>query len=203
MPEKKPPSDIKRASRTRPLGDGEKALWDAVTKDVKALQRKRHDVAQMSAEEAVVTHSRAKTADKPKASDVHGWITLEMPLPLPAKAHKKSKSSSQVDASLKKKALQGDLPIDGKIDLHGMTLARAHQKFSSFLRGHIEQGSRFLLIVTGKGTLGEGVIRKSFPHWCEEIGFAHSILLAHHAAPKHGGSGAFYILLRRSAKKSQ
>ncbi|MBL8640650.1 MAG: Smr/MutS family protein [Alphaproteobacteria bacterium] len=115
-------------------------------------------------------------------------------------------SSFQIDAALRKRFERGDLPIDGTIDLHGMTLAEAHKRFIEFAERHIRQGARLLLVITGKGSGNRpgsgtggriGVIRKNLPLWCEDRGLRPYILEYREAHLKHGGGGASYILLRR------
>jgi DNA-nicking Smr family endonuclease len=115
-------------------------------------------------------------------------------------------SSFQIDAALRKRFERGDLPIDGTIDLHGMTLAEAHKRFIKFAERHIREGSRLLLVITGKGSGNKpgsgtggrvGVIRRNLPLWCEDRGLRPYILQYREAHLKHGGGGASYILLRR------
>lgn len=107
-------------------------------------------------------------------------------------------SSFQVDTSLRKRFERGELPIDGKIDLHGMTLAEAHHRFIRFMDRKIKEGARFVLVVTGKGSGdGGGVIRRNLPLWCDDKSLKPYILQFAQAQPRHGGSGASYILLRR------
>ena len=94
------------------------------------------------------------------------------------------------------------MALDGAIDLHGLTVADAHGAFLKFVRTHIKQQSRMLLVITGKGRGGapgeKGAIRAALPSWIHEPDIEHSILKCAPASAKHGGKGAFYILLRRA-----
>ncbi len=128
---------------------------------------------------------------------ISGQISLETLMP-PQFLPTSHPSSFQVDGALKKKFERGELEIDGKIDLHGLTLSEAHQKFLSFITRNIKRGARILLIITGKGDGdSKGVIRKNLPLWCEDQILKSHILKITLAQPKHGGTGAHYILLRR------
>lgn len=83
-----------------------------------------------------------------------------------------------------------------KLDLHGMTLERAHKKFMEFVAIEFMEGSKKLLVITGKGTNNNGRIKKELPHWCEAQPLNEVILSCLPAETKHGGDGAFYIKLK-------
>jgi DNA-nicking Smr family endonuclease len=56
-----------------------------------------------------------------------------------------------------------------------------------------------LLVITGKGSAGEGagVLRRNAPAWLMASPRSGRILTTEPAHPRHGGDGAFYVLLRR------
>jgi DNA-nicking Smr family endonuclease len=95
------------------------------------------------------------------------------------------------------------MAIDRRLDLHGMTQERAHAALDRFVRGAWTDGARMLLIITGKGSDGEGVLRRSLPQWLNAGEHAPRVLRMETAQPKHGGGGAFYVLLRRQRGTSQ
>ena len=93
---------------------------------------------------------------------------------------------------------RGRLPIEARIDLHGLTLENAHRRLVSFLNRAQEEEKRAVLVVTGKGLReGSGVIRAQMPHWLNEPRLRPLILAYEYAQPRDGGMGALYILLRR------
>jgi len=102
---------------------------------------------------------------------------------------------------------RGQLAIEARLDLHGMTQDEAHGALFSFLARSEAQGLRCLLVITGKGVRrsdghdfrGEaiGVLKHAVPRWLGEAGQRRRILALAPAQPKHGGSGALYVLLRR------
>ena len=51
------------------------------------------------------------------------------------------------------------------LDLHGQTVQDAFDKTISFLGKHYRANHRQVLIVTGKGTMGQGLIKKEFDGW--------------------------------------
>jgi len=106
---------------------------------------------------------------------------------------------------------RGALDIDGRIDLHGMTQAIAKPTLASFLRRLSANHGRCALVITGKGRPDAivddyyapppGVLRRSFPEWLNDPALAPLIAGWAPAHPKHGGTGAFYVLLKRAGKK--
>lgn len=110
----------------------------------------------------------------------------------------------EVDRSLSK----GRRRPEAKLDLHGMTLIVAERAVSAFIANSSEQNRRVVLIVTGKGTRLDsgrvfgGRIRAEFPGWLERPENRARVAGMRPAHPRHGGSGAFYVLLRRRSSAS-
>ncbi len=108
-----------------------------------------------------------------------------------------------IDRNTQERFRKGEMDMDGRLDLHGFTRDEARAKVADFVAMHYGRGSRFLLIITGKGTFRKegdargGVLRDSFPDWLSEPDIRPYILAFDGAKAKHGGSGAFYVLLRR------
>ncbi|MDD3288529.1 MAG: Smr/MutS family protein [Alphaproteobacteria bacterium] len=117
----------------------------------------------------------------------------------PAPSIKKPAKSQPIvlDKRVEKQIRQGELEIDGKLDLHGRTQAEAHAALNRFITTRYAKGDRKLLIITGKGRAGESVLRTNTPRWCEEPRLSELILALRPAAAKHGGDGAFYVMLRK------
>lgn len=180
MKEKK----IKKAPKKPILSPEDIEIWGKATKDVTNLDRSNQIPPKTSP---------IKTHQKPKLTS--GKISLEISEPRIPVHHP---SSFQMDGNLRKKFEAGELEIDGKIDLHGLTLAEAHHQFTRFMIRHIKNNARFLLVITGKGGQGGiGVIRQNLPLWCDDNSIKHHILSFKPAKPKHGGEGACYIFLRK------
>ncbi len=92
---------------------------------------------------------------------------------------------------------RGLLPIEGTIDLHGMTQAQAHMALHQFISASQQRGRRCVLVITGKGSRSEGVLRTTVPHWLNLPATRSLVLAFAYATPAHGGDGALYVLLKR------
>ena len=105
-----------------------------------------------------------------------------------------------VDKRTATRLRRGQIPIEGRIDLHGLTQEDAYRALSAFLAGSQEAGRRCVLVITGKGLRPDGrvgVIRASLPHWLNQPHNRPRVLAFAGAAPRDGGEGALYVLLRR------
>ena len=92
---------------------------------------------------------------------------------------------------------KGNVNIDDKLDMHGYRELEANNLLEEFINNSFENGKRLLLVITGKGQKGEGVIKKNIINWLNAKNIRNKILAVNHASNKHGGSGALYILLRK------
>ena len=102
-----------------------------------------------------------------------------------------------LDSRMKKRLAKGKEKIDATFDLHGLTLASAHSKLQHFLLHAHHMRLRTLLIITGKGQEGEGILRKNLPMWLDHAASQHIVQNYDCASSAHGGTGAFYVRLRQ------
>jgi DNA-nicking Smr family endonuclease len=109
-----------------------------------------------------------------------------------------------LDGGWDRRLTRGIVQPDASLDLHGHTLASAHALLDAGLDRAIAQGHRVLLLVTGKPPRPEserpharGAIRAAVADWLAVSRHAGAIAAVRAAHPRHGGSGALYIVLRR------
>lgn len=104
-----------------------------------------------------------------------------------------------IDRATLSRLKRGAIPIERTLDLHGMTEAAAHAAVTRFVKTAWSEGVRLVLIITGKGGIGGegGVLRKGLPRWLASGSAAAHVLRLETAQSRHGGDGAFYLLLRR------
>jgi DNA-nicking Smr family endonuclease len=104
-----------------------------------------------------------------------------------------------LDRRQKQRLARGTQPIDARMDLHGTTQAEAHAALLRFLRRSQVDGARFVLVITGKGTGGDGrgVLQRQVPLWLNLPEFRRYVIGFEKAGPAHGGEGALYVRVRR------
>ena len=90
--------------------------------------------------------------------------------------------------------------IGGRIDLHGMTQERAQAALDTFLRRAWDEGYRAVLVITGKGVQGDGVLRRRAPDWLGAPHLSHIVAGISEAHRRHGGEGALYVALKRKPR---
>ena len=99
-----------------------------------------------------------------------------------------------LDGRTQRRLFRGDVPIDRRLDLHGHTAARAEVKLQTFIEDAAHARCRCVLVITGKGA---GVLNSHVPGWLKRAPLSGLVLALAQARPADGGSGAFYVLLRR------
>lgn len=118
-----------------------------------------------------------------------------------------AKTSPNMDKRNFDRLKKGKIQVDGRIDLHGMTLAQAHPALIGFVMNAHVSGKRLLLVITGKGKIASdegvmparhGILKHQVPQWLRAAPLAPLVLQVTQAHGKHGGSGAYYVYLRRS-----
>jgi DNA-nicking Smr family endonuclease len=167
------------------LSEDDRVLWNLVARTAKPLKGKfAVDIPEIPAEvrpsqsQPVQPMANPGGAAKPKTQHV---------------AH-------ALDEPTLDKLSKGRLPIEGRVDLHGMTQDEAYSLLFSFLHRAHAGGVRYVLVITGKGSSsgGDGVLRRAVPAWLSTPAFRPLVSSHDHAARNHGGSGALYIRLRRA-----
>lgn len=122
-----------------------------------------------------------------------------------------SPSTPGLDRNTSRKLKQGKLKPEARIDLHGMTVARAHDALVGFILREQAAGSRCVLVITGKGGGRAerngydwrsndriGVLKSMTPQWLHAAPLGPLVVGVYPAHQRHGGEGAFYVYLRKS-----
>lgn len=110
---------------------------------------------------------------------------------------KASYHQDRFDPGLYEKIARGKVALDARVDLHDFTEDRAYRLLESRIDALFAAGKRRLLVITGKGKGGAGRIRTALPGWLSSPRFLPLVASLAEAAPRHGGAGACYVLLRR------
>ncbi|MCA8886584.1 MAG: Smr/MutS family protein [Hyphomonadaceae bacterium] len=102
------------------------------------------------------------------------------------------------DRGNEKRVRRGKLEIGGKLDLHGHTQESGRAALVRFLHSAQARGDRTVIVITGVGRGGEGILRRRLPEWIAERDLRTCVSGFAPAHRTHGGAGAFYVFLKRT-----
>jgi DNA-nicking Smr family endonuclease len=192
--------------KPRHLSPDERALWDIVAGRTTPLDPQRsQDAMPVSPPKTPLPNTRAPDplpdfmvgaqADPKRPNDLLRPIGERL-----------TAAPVQMDTKSYGKMTRGKLKPEGRLDLHGMTLAEAHPELIAFILGAQAVGKRLVLVITGKGKdrdegyaipVRYGVLRHQVPQWLALPPLKQAILQVTPAHIRHGGQGAYYVYLRR------
>lgn len=159
----------------RDLTDKEKKAWAAAARHVRPL------------------HGRKATPQRlPRPEDGPSLMALALP-----QAQGPASSAPPQNRQGEKKIRRGKQVISASFDLHGHTQESAWTALPQWLANEQAKGSRCVIVITGKGKEGLGVLRRNFLHWLERPEARQLVSGYSQAHARHGGSGAWYVFLRR------
>jgi DNA-nicking Smr family endonuclease len=100
---------------------------------------------------------------------------------------------------------QGRYEAQARLDLHRMTQERARREVYEFIEEAYHYGLRSVMLIHGKGessvkAANSSILKGSVNHWLRELDV---VLGFHSAQPQHGGTGAVYVLLKKSEDKKR
>ena len=172
--------------------DEDQILWQYVTKHITPLQSRNQTISSSTPvkKQAYPTKPAPKISKKPLLPVGPSTKISKPPLPIDLRRG----DGAGLDGRTRRRLSRGDVPIDRRLDLHGHTAARAEIKLQRFIEDASYAGCRCVLVITGKGA---GVLKGHVPGWLKESPLSGLVLALAEARPSDGGSGAFYVLLRR------
>ena len=187
-------------SRRRTLRPEEEELWRTVARSARPLHD--HPIFHPKVEPAATFHPDPPLVPaKPRLPTFRLGEKARSPATPPVPA-----TPLQMDAKTHARMTRGKLAPEARIDLHGLTLAEAHPDLIHFILNAQSAGLRLVLVITGKGKRGPdtgpipqrmGALRHQLPIWLRQPPLGPAVLQVTEAHQKHGGSGAFYVYLRR------
>jgi DNA-nicking Smr family endonuclease len=174
----------------RRLGPDEAALWARVAASVRPLPGRPRPLA--AAAPRVIADRPPEAPAPPKRSAMANRVAVE---------------AATLDGGWERKVRSGRLAPDRTVDLHGYSRDRAHALLTRMIVEAAGSGARVLLVITGKGARDggdagddgrpRGVIRASLRDWLHGPELRPYIAALRPAHPRHGGGGAWYVILRR------
>lgn len=197
-------------SRKKPRGlrPEERALWDQVARSATPLhstfEPKPKDPASKPTPKPISTEPKmsldlfqvgAKAKPGTRPHNLRPDLSAEV-----------AAAPRLMDKNAYRQMQRGKLKPEGRIDLHGMTVNHAHGALTAFLLSSHASGKRLVLVITGKGRVSDddgpiptrtGILRHQVPQWLSLPPLSSVVLQVAEAHQRHGGSGAFYVYLRR------
>ena len=175
---------MSRAART--LSEEDRVLWNLVARTTRPLKGR--------AAEPVEPPQRPEPKEEPRIKAARDAVPPPAAVPPPKK---RQTVGTHFDAQTHDKLARGRLTIEGRVDLHGMTQDEAYFLLLAFLRRAYDSGVRYVLVITGKGSRGDGILRRAVPGWLATPPFRMLVSGHDDAARQHGGGGAIYVRIRK------
>lgn len=197
--------------RRRGLHPEEVDLWTAVARSIRPMHDapllpEQHRLMDPPPPEPRVNHHEPAShrpltfhvGEKAKVRQAH-----EVLPPLPEQL---AQAPLRMDRKTHEKMTRGKISPEARIDLHGMTVSEAHPELIRFILNSQSDGLRLVLVITGKGKPGPdygpipiryGVLKHQVPHWLRLPPLGPAVLQVTEAHLRHGGTGAYYVYLRR------
>lgn len=119
--------------------------------------------------------------------------TLARPTPAPGARP----APSELEPRRQRRLSRERDPIEATLDLHGFGRFEAEDQLRAFLGGCQARGMRAVLVITGQGRRGGGVIRSSVHEWLHAPALRGVVSGFASAHRRHGGDGAIYVTLKR------
>jgi DNA-nicking Smr family endonuclease len=195
-------------SKGRKPRSDELDLWKKVTQSTTRIvsdhanpSAPAPDISEPQAEPTV--EQEFLNALPPRLGGGKSWNGHDLSKPL---ADQISGAPVQMDKKRFGQMTRGKLKPEARLDLHGMTMDRAHPALVRFILGAHAADKRLVLVITGKGKdrdeggpipVRTGVLRHQVPQWLTLHPLSPLILQVTQAHLKHGGEGAYYVYLKR------
>ncbi|WP_172327740.1 Smr/MutS family protein [Mangrovicoccus sp. HB161399] len=204
------------ARKRRGLSEEDRAIWDRVASSVTPRRPGQPEAppADRAAPPKTPAPHPAREAETPapelrisafrvgeRAKPGQGRHDLSPPI---------SEAIARAPVKMDRKAFgrmkKGKLVPEARIDLHGMTQDQAHPALTRFISESYMRQMRLVLVITGKGKerdepgpmpIPRGVLKHQVPHWLNTGALKLMVLQVAEAHLKHGGTGAYYVYLRR------
>ncbi|HSV02235.1 MAG TPA: Smr/MutS family protein [Phenylobacterium sp.] len=185
----------------RPLKPEELRLWGLVAGTVHPLPGKATPEAptpSLDGEGQAAKPSRWGSPGQPPASQTapHLPTLARVRSPVPPQGGE----GKDIEPRRKHRIVREREAIGARLDLHGLDQDRARALLDGFLRRAWDEGYRAVLVITGKGLQGDGVLRRMTPEWLAAPRLSEIVAGISEAHRRHGGEGALYVALKRKPR---
>lgn len=145
---------------------------------------------------------RASPTPSPSAAQIAAETPARVPPPMAERqaAQRGRPGLDGIEPNRRHRIARERDPIGARLDLHGYDQDRARAALEAFLRRAWDEGYRSVLVITGKGVQGDGVLRRHAPEWLAAPHLAPIVAGISEAHRRHGGAGAIYVALKRKPR---
>jgi DNA-nicking Smr family endonuclease len=168
----------------------ETRLWALVAATVRPLPGRRVVIPAEIAPEPLSPAS--KPTSKPPLAQPYVAAAHQTRPPAPPKS-----APGDIEPGRKRRLTRERDILELRLDLHGLDQDRARVVLHRFLLQAQADGARAVLVITGKGYQGDGVLRRRAPEWLAEPVLRGVVAGVSEAHRRHGGEGALYVALKR------
>ena len=179
----------------RPLRPEEARLWAVVAATVRPTPGREASTAKLGAAQADTPVTAPPHATSPTPPKHAAPYAAKAPSTRPPPS-----TPEDIEPNRRRRISRGRDAIAARLDLHGYDQDRARARVGDFLPAPQADGARAVLVITGKGFSGEGVLRRRTPEWLADPRLREVVAGLSPAEDRHGGAGAFYVALKRKPR---
>lgn len=175
------------------LSEEETALFRGAVKNVKPLQSPRQATPPPRFKRRPVTPEKF-----PALTGAESWLTNLAPGDWLDSEDPLHFAKPGIQYKTIQRLKRGQVECEATIDLHRQTLNQAMTQMTLFIEDCVEAGKRCVCVIHGKGRYSSSqkpLLKNFLNQWLREQPF---VLAFYSATPKHGGTGALYLLLKRA-----
>jgi DNA-nicking Smr family endonuclease len=185
------------AKKPPPAPEDDKRLWKLVASTVIPRAPEKPEKMRSKARIRPVKSATALPPGQPThlASIAPLRVAPEELKPAPLKALKSP--ADRIEPNRKRRIAKEHDPIGARLDMHGLDQDQARATLEGFIRRAYDDRHRAVLIITGKGKVGAGVLKQRTPEWLSGPAVRDMIAGVSTADQRHGGEGALYVALKR------
>ncbi|AEF22639.1 MULTISPECIES: Smr/MutS family protein [Pseudomonas] len=178
------------------MQDDDLSLFKAQLQGVKPIKHDRADIGKPKSDRARLATLRQAATQRTDTIKVDG-LSDQFVIDVGAEDALFWAGNGVQDGQMRKLKL-GQIPFDGSLDLHGMSVEKARDTLWEFLAEATKLEIRCVRVTHGKAVRTDGrkpMIKSHVNTWLRQhpqvLGFASCVA-------KHGGTGAVYVMLKRT-----
>ena len=180
-------------------------IWSRITGSARPLPQKNKNFSGIFGnygQPALPDPTKTKSLPGSQPQSLNKLQASSAPVYQPNAQPKPVLPSGPIDLKTTRKISKGKISIDGRLDLHGATQRDAHRLLYDYVENAYYSGKRIILVITGKGNMGRGVLRENVPKWLAEPQFRRLISGFGDSHHSHGGGGALYVRIRKKTQSN-